>query len=100
MAKTEYKSDFKLEFSITLKLTIAEARMLAEMVGYGAKPFLEGYYRQLGKSYLQPHEKAVYSFFETIKSELPQQLYDIDKITREVNKIEGLNCQFRAKQNA
>ena len=91
MAKTEVKADLKLEFKITLELTLAEARMLKEMVGYGAKPFLEGYYKQLGKSYLQPHEKAVYSFFESVKSDLPLKLYNADKIIQAVNEIKGLN---------
>lgn len=89
--KTEVKSNLKLEFNITLKLSLSEARALNEMVKYGSKTFLEGYYKHLGKSYLQPFESGVTSLFETVKSELPYKLHNVDKIINAVNEIKGLN---------
>lgn len=76
------------EFTVTLKLTVEEARALKEMTGYGAKPFLEGYYKQLGKSYMQPHEKGVYSLFDTINRELPQQIALVDKADKLLKEIQ------------
>ena len=52
MANTQVKSKIDLDIKINLELTIPEARALNEMVKYGSKAFLEGYYKQLGKSYL------------------------------------------------
>ena len=69
----------KLELSVTLVLNEAEARMLVEMTGYGADPFLRGYYKILGKSYMKPHEKALKSFFSSIKNQLPQAIKRIEK---------------------
>ena len=95
MAEVKAKSDFKIEFTVNLKLTIQEARALNEMVKYGSKAFLEGYYKQLGKSYLQPYESGVISLFETIRAELPYQLHDVDEIIKSLDAIKGLNCQYK-----
>ena len=89
MANTEIKASLELEIKVTLELTMQEARALNEMVKYGSKAFLEGYYKQLGKSYLQPYEKGVISLFETVKSNLPPKLYNADKIIKAVNDIKG-----------
>lgn len=74
-----------MDFEVTLKLTLEEARALKEITGYGHKQFLEGYYKQLGKSYLQPHEKGVISLFETINKELPTQLYKANQMIKDIN---------------
>ncbi len=87
MANTEIKASLNLDIKITLELSLAEARALKEITGYGVKSFLEGYYKQLGKSYLQPHEKGVISLFETIKNNLPYKLNDADEIIKTVNGI-------------
>lgn len=87
MATTEIKASLHLEMKFNLELTLSEARALNEMVKYGSKAFLEGYYKQLGKSYLQPYEKGVISLFETVKENLPQKLYNADKIIKAVDGI-------------
>jgi len=74
------KAKVKIDFQVTLTLNEAEARMLVEMTGYGADPFLRGYYKVLGKSYMRPHEAALKTFFSSIKSVLPSELNRIDKI--------------------
>ena len=86
MAQTEIKSTLALDFQITLKLTLAEAKALKEITGYGHKPFLEGYYKQLGKSYLQPHEKGVISLFTTIKENLGNQIFKADQMIDDINR--------------
>lgn len=65
--------------NISLELTETEARALDAMTKYGHKSFLEGVYTKLGKSYMQPYEAGVISLFETIKKELPQHFFKIDK---------------------
>lgn len=87
MANAEIKASLELEMKVQLELTLSEARALNEMVKYGSKAFLEGYYKQLGKSYLQPYEKGVVSLFETVKENLPQKLYNADRIIKAVNDI-------------
>lgn len=87
MANTEINGKIDLVVKITLELTLPEARALNEMVKYGSKAFLDGYYKQLGKSYLQPHENGVITLFETVRKHLPSKLDDIDKIIKSVNDI-------------
>lgn len=84
MAKTKIKSEIKSEFSITLTLTLEEARAVNAMTKYGASSFLEGYYKQLGRSYLHPHEKGVHTLFETINKELPDKLEKVDKMIESI----------------
>ena len=89
MANTLVKSKIDLDIKINLELTIPEARALNEMVKYGSKAFLEGYYKQLGKSYLQPHEKAVITLFDTVRSNLPTELYKVNEIIKTINELSG-----------
>ncbi len=72
MAKV--KASSTVELSVTLVLTEDEAVALNEMTKYGIRPFLEGYYKHLGKHYMQPHEQGMRSLFRTIDSELPPHL--------------------------
>lgn len=87
MAKAEVKGKIEVDLKITIELTINEARALEAITKYGAKEFLAGYYKHLGRSYLEPHEKAVQSLFETIKETLPFKLYDADQIVKTVSSL-------------
>lgn len=87
MAEAKADSSITLDIKIKMTLTIEEAKALAAMTGYGAKSFLEGYYKQLGKSYMQPHEKGVYSLFETINKTLPSELRKVENIVEAIKKI-------------
>lgn len=80
MADLKIKSDITANFTVILELTLPEAHALYAITQYGSKSFLEGYYKQLGKSYLQPHETGVISLFETIRSNLPKKLSKIQEI--------------------
>jgi len=87
MAKATVKSEINLDLKITLELTLQEARALNEITKYGHKPFLEGYYKQLGRSYLKPHENGVISLFDTIDKSLPRELYKANEIIEAINKV-------------
>ena len=87
MAKTEIKASLSLDIKITLEMTLDEAIALKEITGYGVDAFLEGYYKQLGKHYLQPHEKGVRSLFNTIKENLPHKIGNANKIMKAVDAI-------------
>ena len=77
MASVKASSTVKL--SVTLVLTEEEAIALNEMTKYGIKAFLEGYYKYLGKHYMQPHEKGMRSLFKTIDAELPSHICRINE---------------------
>jgi len=85
MATSKVESGITLDIKIKLTLTVEEARALETMTGYGHKSFLDGYYKQLGKSYMQPHEKGLISLFETIKKSLPTELKKVDSIIKHIN---------------
>lgn len=85
MANTSLKSELDLQITVKLEMTLAEARALNEITKYGSKPFLEWFYRNLGKHYMKPHEKGLISLFDTIDKDLQQKLYDADKIIKVVN---------------
>lgn len=87
MAKVNLKTKLDYDIKINLELSLEEAKALNIITKYGSKSFLEGYYKQLGKSYLQPHEKGVVSLFETIKLNLPARLKQADAIIDTVNKL-------------
>lgn len=54
--------------TITLHLSEEEAGALDALVGYGFKPFIEAFYKHLGKAYLEPYEAGLRSLFESVRS--------------------------------
>lgn len=66
MAKVIGYGEIKGE--ITLVLSETEAKALDALVGYGAKQFLEVFYKHLGKAYLQEHERGLISLFESVRT--------------------------------
>lgn len=85
---SEIKSAANIDVSIVLKLNEHEARALMQIVGYGSKPFIEWFYRNLGKHYLKPHENALVSLFKTIGDELPKHLTKADEARKIFTKQE------------
>ena len=61
----------RIDVDVGLKLSMAEVQALEALAGYGVDGFLEVFYKQMGKHYLQPHEAGLRSLFNTIRSELP-----------------------------
>lgn len=56
------------ELTITIQLTEPEVRALDAMFGYSPEAFLQGFYKQLGETYVKPHEAGVRSLHSTIRS--------------------------------
>ena len=54
--------------NVTLVLSEAEAKALDALVGYGVNPFLEVFYKHLGKAYLSPYERGLKSLFESVRT--------------------------------
>ena len=81
----EILSKSKMELTVTLVLPEGEARALVEITKYGAKAFLRGYYKQLGRSYLEPYESDVKSLFSSIGTQLPPHLRRADNARKVFN---------------
>ena len=60
-----------IDVNVGLKLSMDEVQALDALAGYDTDGFLEVFYKQMGKSYLSPHEAGLRSLFDTIRSELP-----------------------------
>ena len=60
----------KIEVFATIKLNEQELRALDALVGYGDQPFLDAFYKLLGKAYMEPHEAGIRSLFEVIRADL------------------------------
>lgn len=78
-------SKAKIELTVTLTLTEIEARALTEMTGYGVEPFLKGYYKYLGKHYIQPYEEGFRLLFKSINTQLPQHIKRINAARKAFN---------------
>ena len=76
---SEIKSGAAIKGEILLKLTEDEARALDAICGYGPDQFIKWFYANHGKHYLQPHEKAMRSLFDTVRSELGKHLRKFDE---------------------
>jgi len=84
MAEIKILSKVEMNFEVLLKLSEEEARALEAIVGYGADKFVEWFYKNHGKHYLQPHEKGMRSLFSTCRQELGFRFHDIDAIRKSI----------------
>lgn len=84
MAKAQI-TGIGVNVEITLVINEAEARALDGMFSYGAEAFLKGFYKCLGKAYVQPFEKGVHSLHDTIRGQLSEPLAIIDKARQGMN---------------
>lgn len=66
MAVIEERSSVKVEAKFTV--TEGELRALEALAGYGDDAFIEMFYKNLGKTYLQPHEQHLRDFLKSIRS--------------------------------
>ena len=76
------KSTSNLDFKLTLELNEMEANALNQICNYESKDFLKVFYEHMGKSYLQPYEDGIISLFKTVKEELGQHIYKINKVRK------------------
>lgn len=67
-----------VETHATIELSEMEMRALDALIGYGIQPFLDAFYKHLGKHYMQPCEAGLRSLFKTLGSEIPSVLRRAD----------------------
>lgn len=87
----------KVDFKITMEFAENEARALEAIIGYGFKPFIEMFYKNMGSHYLKPYEQSAKAIFEK-RQEINFQLYNIEKIREAAKSIKlnpGLNIEVR-----
>lgn len=84
--KVEAKVKTQVEFKVNLELTENEARAFEALIGYGFKPFIEMFYKHMGKHYLQPYEKACENLFEQ-RQNINYQLYNIETAKKALSEI-------------
>ncbi len=58
------------DIKITLEISYAEAKALHALTVYGTNPFIQAFYKMMGKAYLEPHAAGLKSLFEAF-SNLP-----------------------------
>ena len=84
MAKIEEKSSVQVEAKFTV--SEGELRALEALAGYGDDAFIEMFYKTLGKTYLQPHEKHLREFLKSIRSIATPILSRTDAARKAFNK--------------
>jgi hypothetical protein len=59
-----------VQISARLTLTIDEEELLAldAIAGYGTDAFIKAFYTTMGQHYLQPHERGLRTFLESVRS--------------------------------
>lgn len=60
----------KIEVTATFEFSEHELRALDALIGYGTDPFLEVFYKHLGRAYMQPNEDGLRSLFKSIADQL------------------------------
>ena len=74
--------------TVEAKFTVTEGelRALEALAGYGDDAFIEMFYKTLGKTYLQPHEKYLREFLKSIRSIATPILSRTDAARKAFNK--------------
>lgn len=67
-----------VELQVHFTLTESEARALDALAGYNDETFLDFFYKNLGRYYLQPHEAGLRSLFQSIRASIPPILKRTD----------------------
>ena len=84
MAEIEERSVVKVDAKFTV--SEGEMRALEALAGYGDDAFIEMFYKTLGKTYLQPHEKHLREFLKSIRSIATPILSRTDAARKAFNK--------------
>lgn len=79
------KVNIEIKPMVILTVTEGEARALSAIMAYGPESFIKGFYKNMGKTYLMPHENHVHSLFRSVKKELLPALGKIDKANAAIN---------------
>lgn len=91
--------DKQLNVKITLDVSESEARAMEALAGYGTKPFLNVFYKHMGRHYLEPHESGLASLFSKIRAQLPHELTAIDNARKDLNNPHHHNIKTKASNN-
>lgn len=68
-----------LTINLELFLNESETRALDALAGYDIEKFLKVFYQEMGKHYLQPHEKGLRELFARINKECRPVISVIDE---------------------
>ena len=77
MAEDGPRFSHRVTVVATLDLDEQQLGALDALAGYGDEAFLNVFYAQLGRAYLQPYEKGLRSLFATIRTTVPKALSDV-----------------------
>ncbi|WP_199770998.1 hypothetical protein [Achromobacter sp. AONIH1] len=75
---SRFRQQPHVETRATIELSEVEMRALYALICYGIDPFLEVFYKYMGKHYMKPHEAGMRSLFKTIGSDIPAVLRRAD----------------------
>jgi hypothetical protein len=67
----------------TFTVNEEELRALEALAGYGDDAFIKMFYNELGKHYLQPHEKGLREFLTSVRKLATPTLKRIDNARKE-----------------
>ena len=76
----------KIDVSLSVQITLneSEARALDAIFGYNADGFIKGFYKQLGRHYLEPHTHAVPALFDSVNKQIRPALYKVDEARKKI----------------
>lgn len=75
---SNFKPSITTTVTINAQIDEGAARALDAMVGYGIDPFLEAFYKHLGRAYMQPHERHLRALFQQINEQVRPMLRELD----------------------
>lgn len=75
------KVDAKVSIDTTVHLVLneQEAAALDALSCYGIDSFLRVFYKELGETYMKPHESGLRSLFSSIQDQIPSVLREVDE---------------------
>ena len=75
----------KLTVTVELiQLDELEVRALDALAGYGTDPFIEAFYKVMGKSYLEPYEDGLRSFLDGVRPICKEAISRVDAARKEL----------------
>lgn len=69
----------RIEARATMTLNEGELRALEALTGYGDDAFIQWFYKNMGKAYMQPHEAGLRSLFKSVRAQVPAILRRVDR---------------------
>ena len=80
------KAKVSIELTVQITLNESEARALDAMLGYGPEEYISGFYKQLGRAYLEPYAHAIPGLFKSVNDQIRPAIHRVDKARDEFNK--------------